>query len=448
MEVPEVRYARSGGFDIAYQAFGSGPPVVLIPPLVSNVELSWEHELYRRVYEYEAQHIRLIQFDKRGIGGSDGFDEEPTLEQRIDDITAVMDAEGLERASLIGLSEGGLMAQRFAVGHPERVDRLVLINTQCSVADEDLAPFGATYDVGGTLDAFRRLAETWGRDPAYMVGMMMPSQAGNDDFVRWVGRLQRLTASPAAIDRQIRSIVHLFAVPFAASAITAPTLVLHSTRDAVILVSGGRHLAATIPGARLVEFDIEDHFLWVHDRWREVADTFLPFLHDQPLQLAVERRFAALLFTDVVGSTQALTAVGDDRWGVALASHDRITAEVVSATGGRIVNRMGDGLLAVFPAPSAAIEAAVRLRDGLAAVGLTVRAGVHAGEVEVLADGDLRGVGVHLAARVESAAAAGEVLVTSTVRDLVLGGARTFASRGRRALKGIDGEWELFAVER
>ncbi|MGQ0830397.1 MAG: adenylate/guanylate cyclase domain-containing protein, partial [Microthrixaceae bacterium] len=414
MGVPDTRYATSDGLKLAYQAFGDGPPMILVPPLVSHVEIVWEHELNRRILEFEAQYLRIIQFDKRGIGGSDAFDEFPTLEQRIADITAVMDAEGLERAHLMGLSEGGLMAQHFAIRYPERVDRLVLVNTMRSVEPDELAPFGEVPDVARTVRSFGRLVETWGVDPSFMVEWMMPSQRDNAGFIRWAGRYQRLSASPAGIERQIASVLPLFGST-TNGAITAPTLVMHATGDRVIPVSGGRQLAASIPGAQLVEFDMDDHFIWVNDGWRDLAAVLIPFLTDAHAGATAERRFGALLFTDLVDSTARASAMGDDRWRDAIASHDRITEAVVAGIGGRVVKRMGDGLVALFDTPSMALDAAASARSELAAVGLTIRGGVHAGEFEVLDDGDVRGLAVHLAACVQAVASPGEVLVTSTV---------------------------------
>jgi pimeloyl-ACP methyl ester carboxylesterase/class 3 adenylate cyclase len=446
VDVPDTRYATSAdGVNIAYQAFGTGPTTVLIPPLVSNVEMVWEHEYHRRVLEYESQHLHFIQFDKRGIGVSDRWDEPPTLDQRIMDIAAVMDAEGVERAHLIGLSEGGLMAQRFALAHPERVDRLMLVNTYGTIDPKEIEPYGPPFDIPWVLQQFERLVASWGTDPSFLVGWMMPSHAADEEFTRFTGRYQRQSASPAAIRQQVDSVLSLLA-PRELDTITAPTMVMHCAGDLVVPVACGRHLAATIPGARYVEVDMPDHFLWINDGWREFVDIALPFLHERDEPIVVERSFGALLFSDVVGSTAAAAETGDDRWRDLLASHDRVTSAAVAAGRGRVVKRMGDGLVAMFPTASAAVDAAMRVRADVTRIGLTVRVGVHAGEFEVLDDGDIRGIGVHVAARIEALAEAGEVLVSSTVRDLMLGSGRTFVDRGRRSLKGIEGDWQLYAI--
>ena len=452
MEPPDTLYALSDGFHIAYQRFGSGPDVVMIPPLVSNVELSWDHELYRRVLEFDARHMRVLMFDKRGIGGSDRFDRTPTLQERINDIAAVMDAEGLERASLVGLSEGGLMAQLFAARYPERVDKLVLMNTGAGISAVPLLadyvePGERLFDVMHFAEQFQELVRTWGTDPAFMVGWMMPSQLDNTSFVRWVGRLQRQTASPADIQRQVDSVVNLDAVD-ALSAIGAPTLVMHVRGDKVLHPASGRFLADRIAGATYVELPGDDHFLWVMPTWRDVVRTSVEFVLGHPLPSTASRRFAAVLFTDLVDSTAHSAAAGDEHWRATLESHDRICLDVVTAHAGRVVKSTGDGLLAVFDAPSQAVGAAADMVTKLGSISLGVRAGVHAGELEVHEDGDISGAAVNIAARVEQSAGLGEVYVSAAVRDILLGGEHRFADRGEHHLKGVEGSWRLYALER
>ena len=445
MEVPETRYAKSGGLNIAYQTFGEGPDLVLIPPLVSNVELSWENELYRRPSEFIGSHVRVTQFDKRGMGGSDGFDRHPTLEERIEDITAVMDAAGIEHAHFLGLSEGGLMAQLFACRYPDRVDKVVLVNTapgpQIVI---ELAARSSRWDVSESYAHFMRLVDTWGNDPQYIVDWMMPSQSANAAFVRWVGRFQRLTASPADIRRQIDSVWSLEGISDL-SAIRAPTLVMHARDDKVVPVDVGRLLAELIPGAELVEVDAADHFIWVAPNWRAMCEQWLSFLLPS-LATFRTRRFAAILFTDLVNSTSISAAVGDDEWSDLLASHDRTCDKVVAAHHGRLVKRTGDGILATFDTASSAVRAAIALRSELAGIGLQVRAGVHAGEIDIHDDGDISGLAVNIAARVEAAGGAGDVMVTSTVREMLLGSGLGAVERGEHTLKGIEGTWRLHAV--
>ncbi|MDE3086435.1 MAG: adenylate/guanylate cyclase domain-containing protein [Acidobacteriota bacterium] len=450
METPETKYARSDGLHIAYQAFGSGPVVVMVPPLLSNVELAWEHELYRRVLEFDARHTRVVMFDKRGIGSSDRFDGAPSLDERIRDISAVMDAEGLDQATLMGLSEGGLMAQLFAARHPERVDKLVLINTTAgggamsSLAAYE-APGDPPSDFGHSIRQFGRLIETWGKDPGFMTDWMMPSQSANSSFVRWLGKLQRQTASPADIARQIESVLPIDTFSVLPD-IVAPTLVVHVTGDRVLNVANGRLLADRIAGARYLEVEGEDHFLWVMPHWRSFVDPQLEFVTGRP-PTTTTRRFAAVLFTDLVASTARTAHAGDDAWRDTLESHDRICRDVVTSHQGRVVKSTGDGLLAVFDAPSQAVGAAADVVVRLGAIDLSVRAGVHAAELEVREDGDVTGAAVNLAARVEQAAGEGAVYVSPAVRDMILGGDHRFTEAGEHQLKGIEGTWRLYSLQ-
>jgi class 3 adenylate cyclase len=450
MGPPVTKYARAGNLHLAYQRFGSGPDVVLIPPLVSNVELAWDHELYRRVLEHDGRHIKMLMFDKRGIGCSDRFEQLPTLEERIGDITAVMDAEGIERASLLGMSEGGLMAQLFAARYPDRVDKLLLLNTAAGllspmeVADH-VKPSERPLDVAELLNGMKDLVATWGSEPLYMVDWMMSSQADNASFVRWVGRLQRQTATPADLERQVISVVALD--PSAElSAIHAPTLVMHVTGDRVLHVAYGRHLASRIAGASYVEIPGEDHFCWVMPNWRDIADCALEFLTGNAIPCSTERRFATVLFTDLVNSTKSTSASGDAAWRETLDSHDRICRDVIDRHQGRLVKNTGDGVLATFDSPSGAVSAATSLVDILGSIDLTIRAGIHAGEMEFRSDGDISGTAVNLAARVEQAADPGHVFVSSTVRDMLIGSEHSFSERGAFELKGIEGSWRLFAL--
>lgn len=450
MEPPDTRYAVSDGLHIAYQRFGSGPDVVMVPPIVSNVEMSWDHELYRRVLEFDAQHVRVLMFDKRGIGSSDRFERAPTLDERIRDISAVMDTEGVESAILLGLSEGGVMAQLFAARHPERVEKLVLINTGAggggvALLQDYARPGDPPIDLAYFLGQFRRLVETWGTDPGFMADWMMPSQRDNASFVHWLGKLQRQTASPADIKRQIDSVIPIdaFAV---LSEIVAPTLVVHVTGDRVLNVANGRLLADRIDGARYIEVEGDDHFLWVMPHWRSIVDPQLEFMTGG-LPSGTSRRFAAVLFTDLVGSTEQSRRAGDEAWRATIESHDRVCRDVVTTHGGRVVKSTGDGLLALFDAPSQAVRSAADIVVKLGAIDLPVRAGIHAGELEVRDDGDVTGTAVNLASRVEQAAGPGEVYVSSTVRDMLLGGDQRFGERGEHELKGIEGRWRLYALE-
>ncbi len=451
VEVPETRYAKTGdGLKLAYQVFGSGPNLIGIPPLLSNVELSWDHEVYRRVYEHWGRHVRFAQFDKRGIGGSDRFEAIPTLDQRIGDIVTVMDAAGMERASLLGLSEGGLMAQLFAVRFPERVERIVLANSAVGpshweAVDHCVLPGDKINTIEQVVEGFQRLVESWGDDPQYMVDWMMPSQSTNAPFVRWIGRMERQSATPSDVARQIEAVLQLDGVDPAD--ISAPTLVVHVHGDRVIQVSSGRFLADRIPGAEMLELPGEDHFLWAMPTWRNFSDHVLEFILGSPVSSGSERRFATVLFTDLVNSTKESSAAGDGAWSNILDSHDRICRDAIESHKGRMIKSTGDGLLATFDAPSQAVHAAAQLVRELSAIGLTIRAGIHAGEVNFRDDGDLSGTTVNLAARVEERAQPGSVFVSSTVRELLLGGEQVFTECGDFELKGLPGTWSLYRLE-
>lgn len=442
VDIPDIHYARAAdGVRIAYQLIGSGPPTVIVPPYLSNIEIFWEHELYRRVLERMAAHVTVVHFDKRGMGASDRFDEAPTLDERIADMVAVMDAVGFERANVLGSSEGGLMAQQFAWRHPERVDRLVLNNSLVG-QHPDLTIDGEYLTE--LLRFFGAVFEQWGEDPTEICGRMMPSQADNESFVRWFGRLQRQACTAEEAQRQFLSLFGLESPPL--EELTMPTLVVQCTGDRVVPTAFAHHLAARIPDAELVEYESDDHFNWVGPRWREMLDLVLEFLSGAAPLVRSERRFATILFTDLVGSTARTVAEGDADWRRTLDSHDRICHRVVERFRGRIVKSTGDGLLATFDAPTDGVEAARALAVDLDGIGLAIRAGLHTGEVEVHDSGDVSGIAVNLAARVEQAAEDGAVFVTSTVRELLLGGDLSFDDRGEHAFKGFDSPWRLFAV--
>jgi class 3 adenylate cyclase len=448
MNSPAIQFAlTSDGVRIAYTTWGNGPTLVVVPPIVSNVEMAWEHELYRRVFERMGQYVTVIAFDKRGIGMSDRFDEPPTNEHRIADFLAVMDAEGVHRAHISGLSEGGLMAQILAADHPDRVDRLVISNTYAPRGQRSRVERLAEGRVASREESMRRWAEVvehWGQPSRSSVDWIMPSQADNEAFLSFHARLERQSATQAGFRRQLASLAALSTVGVP-ERITAPTLITHTTDDRVINVGNGRALAQLIPKAEFLEFPGEDHFYWVGENWRDIIDAQLRFITGAPAGPAVQRKFATVLFTDLVGSTAAAVRVGDDRWRATIEDHDRMAQRIVEGHHGHIVKTTGDGVLAVFDGPSLAIEAVKGLRDELRRHGLAFRAGLHAGEIEIR-DGDIAGFAVHLAARVEKAAVDGEIYVTSTLRDLLLGGSFRFEDAGSHELKGFDGAWALYRL--
>lgn len=451
MTVPETRYATSGDLRIAFQHFGEGPRLLLVPGLVSNIEVCWEHETTTRILDTMARYATVVQFDKRGIGLSDRPDRAPSLAERIADMTAVMDAVGWDRASVLGVSEGGVMGQLFAAEFPERVDRLILHNTFPAARYWDRLPNhvkdgDAPVLAGAQLrERWDSIANGWPDNSQEFVDWIMPTQSGNESFVRWVSRFQRLSASPRDFRRQLDS-VFMLDPGESAQRITSPTLVVHLKGDRVLPVSGGRLLAELITGATYVEVDADDHFSWASPSWRAIVDPMLEFLTGAPVERVAARRFATVVFTDIVDSTRTSGALGDAAWRAVLDDHDRLARKLVDHHGGRVVKSTGDGLLIVFDAPSQGVDCGRALCHELAGLGIQIRAGVHAGEIEVRDDLDIAGIAVNLAARVEQAASDGEFWASSTVRDMMLGGSAHFDDRGDHELKGIDGTWRLFAV--
>jgi class 3 adenylate cyclase len=392
-----------------------------------------------------------VTFDKRGIGLSDRFDDPPTLEQRIEDIHAVLDAVEWKRAHFLGVSEGAAMGQLFAADFPERVESLVLLNTFVSpryldrvlnYAQDGDAPRLTKEQI---IERFLKIAATWSEEPRHMVEWEMPSAVENESFTRWVGRLQRMSCSPKDFIRQLMSVAAIDAGD-APERITARTMVMHVKGDLVLNVAMGRLLADLIPGAVYHEIEGSDHFAWIMPNWREINDTYIEFATGASVARTTTRQFGTVLFTDIVDSTKRSSAVGDSNWREVLDSHDRITRGLIDQHRGRVVKSTGDGLLAVFEVPSQGVSCGLEMCEALSGIGVRIRAGVHAGEIEIHHDGDISGIAVNLAARVEQKAADGELWTSSTVRDMMLGGRASFAERGEHELKGIDGSWKLFSV--
>lgn len=450
MLLPETSYADADGTRIAYQVFGEGPPVMVVAGLLSNVELMWEHELYRRTLERVAKHTTCLMFDKRGVGLSDRFDVAPTADQRLADMISVLDAVGWEQAHIHGMSEGGLMAQHFVAEHPGRTLSLGLLNSTISPRYwHGLSEYRHAGDPEpmDLLPRFLEMADDWPSNPQRMVDWFLPSQSGNESVIRWFGRLQRLSCSPRDFRRQLESVFQLDPGD-APERITVPTQVSNVVGDRVIPVAAGRLLADVIPDAIMLELPGEDHFSWCMPHWARLVDSYLEFVLGHPVQSTISRRFATVLFTDIVNSTSASAAVGDVRWLELLESHDRIARELIDANGGRLIKSTGDGLLAIFDLPSQAVACSAALIDALAGIGISIRAGAHAGEIEMREDGDISGIAVNLASRVEHAGEPGSLWVTSTVRDMMLGGSVVFADVGQHELKGIDGAWRLYCLDR
>jgi len=441
---PEIRYAKSNGVHVAYTILGSGPmDLVHVPGWVSHLECAWEEPEYARYYERLASFSRLILFDKRGTGLSDRVANAdlPTLEQRMDDVRAVMEAAGSMRAALLGYSEGGVMSALFAVTYPERTSALVLYGTYARRVRTPDYPWAPTAEEREKY--METIEQEWGTGDTE-VERYAPTMIGDERFRRWWNRYLRLSASPGAaialarmnVQVDIRQVLPLIRVP---------TLVLHRTGDRALNVSGGRYVAAQIPGAKFVELPGDDHLPYLGDT-DALLDEIEEFLTGVRRGPEPDRVLATIMFADIVGSTQRAVAIGDSRWRALLESYQAMAQSQVERHRGRVVDTAGDGLLAAFDGPARAIRCGCAVRDGARTLDLEVRAGLHTGECETV-QGKLGGIAVHIGARVAAAAGPGEVLVSSTAKDLVAGSGLRFTDRGAHVLRGVPGEWRLFAAD-
>jgi class 3 adenylate cyclase len=413
------------------------------PPFVSHVEHYWEDPLVSRFLGRLASFSRLILFDKRGTGLSDRVppDRLPTLEQRMDDVRAVLDAAGSARAALFGPSEGGPMSALFAATYPQRTSALVLYGTFASTIRDAAYPWA--MDPEERRKVIEAIPDHWGQGT--YADLLAPSLAGDERFRSWWARLERLGASPGAA-MALRRMNGQIDVRSTLSAIRVPTLVLHRTGDLDTSIEEGRYLAAHIPGARFVDLPGADHLPWAGDQ-DVLLDEVEEFLTGTRPAAEPDRVLATVLFTDIVASTERAAELGDRRWRDLLFSHHAIVRRELERFRGRQVKTVGDGVLATFDGPARAVRCACAIRDGVRGLGLSLRAGLHTGECELIGD-DVGGIAVHIGARVAATARSGEVLVSSTVKDLVVGSGIAFADRGSHRLKGVPGSWRLFAVQR
>jgi pimeloyl-ACP methyl ester carboxylesterase/class 3 adenylate cyclase len=445
MSSPPTQYARSGDASIAYQVAGDGPiDLVLVLGFATHLELQWDWPPFARFFERIMSFSRLIVFDKRGTGLSDPVTEAPTLEQRVDDVRAVMDAAGSERAVLFGISEGGPMSVLFAATHPERVSALVLHGAMGRTTAADDYPW-ATPAEALRESAAEFIAPYWGRQAEGMVELFAPSHLDDPEAVEFTARMERSAASPAMV-QQIFEMFLDIDVRAVLPTIRVPTLVLHRRGDRVVNRRAGEQLAAAIPGARYVELPGIDHLPWAgaSEPLLGEIEEFLTGARSTP---EPDRVLATVMFTDIVGSTERAAELGDARWRDLLAAHQAALRRELTRFRGHEVKTLGDGCMATFDGPARAIQCGCAITEAARSLGLEVRVGLHAGEVELM-DEDVGGIAVHIAARVGALAAAGEVLVSSTVKDLVAGSGIGFEDRGAAQLKGISDEWRLFAAAR
>ena len=434
-----MRYARSDNVNIAYQVIGDGPfDLVLVPGFISHLDLDWDEPRSAYFLRRLASFSRLIRFDKRGTGLSDRPGGLPDLETRMDDVRAVLDAARSERAVLFGYSEGGPMSVLFAGTYPERTSALVLYGTYAKRRDPDNDyPWAPTWAERQTYaDETER---TWDSD----ADMSKMSPGADEAMSRWWAERARAAASPGAA-RDLILMNSQIDIRSLLPSIRVPTLVLHRRDDHDSRVEEGQYIAERIPGARFVELLGEDHLPWVDAD--QILDVVEEFLTGVPRAPEPDRVLATVLFTDIVGSTERAGALGDRKWRAVLDGHDRLARDHIDRFRGRQVKTMGDGVLAIFDGPGRAIRCAGALRDGVRSLGLEIRAGLHCGEVELRGD-DIGGIAVHIGARVAGMAGASQVLVSSTVKDLVAGSGISFSDCGEHQLKGVPGAWKVFALE-
>jgi class 3 adenylate cyclase len=438
---PETRYARSEDVSIAYQVVGEGElDLVLAFQFVSHLDLVWESPLQAAFIQHLASFARVILFDRRGVGLSDPVDRPATLEERMDDVRAVMDAAGSERAALLGMSEGATVCMLFAATYPERTSGLVLWGAMArSTAAEDY-PWASTREA--VLEANDELiAPLWGQGAT--IEIFAPSLADDPRARELQARYERQAASP----KQVNQILHMFLdtdVRDALPLIQAPTLVLHRRGDHAVNVGAARWLASQIENSTYVELEGEDHAPWVGDT-RPPLDEIEAFLTGVRPAVKPDRVLATVLFTDIVDSTRLVEEMGDRRWRELLAEHQDLVRRELGRFQGREVKTTGDGFLAIFDGPTRAVECAKAIADEVPALGIQVRAGLHSGEVELI-DDDVGGIAVHIAARICALAGSGKVLISRTVRDLTVGSGMELEALGSHSLKGVGEEWELYEV--
>jgi class 3 adenylate cyclase len=439
---PETQYAKTEEGYVGYQVFGQGPfDVLFIGNWVSNIEVMWEHPSMVRFLKRLGSFARVISFDKRGAGVSDPvpLGALPTLEQWTDDARVVMDAARSERPALIGDAEGGPMAMLFAATYPERTRALVLVNTFARMLR------GEDYPIGMPRDAAEKLLQLW--EPAWGTGVVLqltaPSVAADLQMQRWASKHMRLSAPKLASTRMYRWVLNID-VRSVLPSIQAPTLVVHRAGNRLYRAPMGRYLADHIPGARFVELPGAD---WYPPSVNAgpVLDEIEEFLTGVRPASQQNRILATVLFTDIVGSTERAASLGDQGWLDLREAHDRLVRAHLDRFRGKEVQTIGDGFLVTFDGPTRAVRCARELADAVPTLGIQIRAGLHTGEVEVL-DGSVGGIAVHIAARVMAAASQGGVMVSQTVKDLVVGSGIEFSDRGSHSLKGVPGEWRLYEV--
>jgi pimeloyl-ACP methyl ester carboxylesterase len=434
--LPETRYALSGDVNIAYQTMGDGPvDLILVPGVVSHVEFLHELPGFTAFLRRLSTFARVVTFDKRGQGLSDRMSGAPSLEQRMDDVRAIMDAIGSQRAILFGFSEGCAMSTLFAATYPQRVSHLVLLGGFARAADRMSEEAWQTR--------LERTVKGWGTGE--MMKAVAPSQITSPATVSQFAKFERLSSSPGAF-KTIMLLNRQIDVTSILPTLQVPTLILHRQADAVVAAALGRKMAADIPGAKYIEYPNGDHAFWAGDVEALLGD-IEEFVtgHRESSSNDLERVLATVLFTDIVDSTRSAADMGDQRWRALLDSHDHLARQIVDKHRGSFVKSTGDGILARFDGPGRAVRCALAFTTAAQQIGLPLRAGLHTGEIELRGE-DIGGIAVHAAARVMAHSASNEVLVSRVVTDLVAGAGLKFSQRGSHELKGLPGRWDLFVA--
>jgi class 3 adenylate cyclase len=439
VEIPETRYARNGPVNIAYQVVGDGPIDVLkLTPGISHLDLGWEYPPFASYLGRFASFSRLAVFDKRGSGLSDRTVEPPTIDEEVSDAVAVLDELGIERVHLFGVLDGGAAALVFAATHPDRVAKVAVYGAICRAVAEDFPLVGDPDEAGATTSVFE---SDWGGTG--LLDAVAPNHADDPALARWYRRVNRAGVSPAGASAWFRNVMAIDIRPILGD-VVAPVLVTNRADTHIIGRDQSRYLAEHLPDARRVEFPGEDYMLWLGDTDAILDEIEEFFTGTRPVRQPT-RALATVMFTDIVGSTEYAADLGDGAWRALLARHDDLTRHHVEHHDGRVIKSTGDGALATFDDPTDAITAAQTLIADLHAPDLDIRVGIHTGQVEIIGD-DVAGLAVHLASRISSLAGPGDIYVSRTLADLLLGSAIEFDNRGTHDLKGIPGTWEVLAV--
>jgi pimeloyl-ACP methyl ester carboxylesterase len=440
LTVPETRYTRCGTINIAYQVFGEGPvDLVLVPGWVSNLDMMWEEPRLANWLRQLGSFARVMLFDKRGTGLSDRVTDTPMLEERMEDVRAVMQAVGSKQAALVGYSEGGPMCALFAATYPQMARALVMIGSYPRRGRTEGFPIGPDeYE----LEAFiSRIKAEWGTP--FALDSRAPSMCYDERFRAWWAKFLRMSTSPAAAVALTRANAQID-IRDILPTIRVPTLLIHATGDRTLPIAFSRYMVERIPGAKLVEIDSDDHLPWLEggDEILRAIEEFLTGAHHDA---GGDRVLSTIMFTDIVGSTEILAESGDANWRALRGAHDEAVRGNLAAFSGREMNTTGDGFLAIFDGPARAVRCAQNICADAQRVGVTVRVGLHTGECELRGE-DISGLAVHIASRVSDLAPPGGVLVSRTVRDLVAGSGLRFETTGSHRLKGVPDEWQLYGV--